>query len=205
MTNRHQLIDLNKEYVNFKLQFEVRAKDEKEFDALVIEQAQLDSNGDLNNLNMKRAKGSIGASITADKNKSQNFFLVMKSVTEEPTEVEVAIDLEEIPASTLDESSTGGQGPPSTITTPGPSSPPPQPVSTRASPFYTQPWFILVVIGVVLGSALFYYLFYVRKNLSSSVALPAPAPPSSELHLNPPPAQVLPSDASLYSKLRSIS
>ena len=37
LTSRHQLIDLNKKLVNFKIDFEVTSAEKKEFDAVVFE------------------------------------------------------------------------------------------------------------------------------------------------------------------------
>jgi hypothetical protein len=68
----------------------------KDFFAFVLTQEQLDQT-DLNTLDMKLAKGRIGGTITADTDKYQNYFLVLRSVQpEDNTEVEVTIQLEEI-------------------------------------------------------------------------------------------------------------
>jgi hypothetical protein len=196
LATRHQLIDLNKEYVNFKLDFQVFCADpQKEFEALVVEQSQLDANLDIKTLEMKRAKGKIGGNIVADKNRSQNYFLVLKGLSEEPTEVEVAINLEEIQPN-VSEPFTPPEAQTQTQT------PTVQPEEPVKKPFYKQTWFILLLVGVILGGLLYYYLFFVRKPISAVSATPATI--ASEPHdVQSKPS--LPSDAGLYPKLRAIS
>jgi hypothetical protein len=187
LATRHQLIDLNKEYVNFKLEFQVFCADpHKEFEALVVEQSQLDANLDIKTLEMKRAKGKIGGNIIADKNKSQNYFLVLKGLSDEPTEVEVTINLEEIQPEAF--TPTQIQNPPPTV----------KPEEPNVKPFYKQTWFILLLVGIVLGGLLYYYLFFVRKPLVTPVAITEP--PHDIQHKS-----TLPPDAGLYPKLRAIS
>lgn len=192
LATRHQLIDLNKEYVNFKLDFQVFCADpQKEFEALVVEQSQLDANLDIKTLEMKRAKGKIGGNILADKNKSQNYFLVLKGLSEDPTEVEVVINLEEIKPNVSEaEAFTAPQS-----QTQIPTIQPEEPIK---KPFYKQTWFILLLVGVVLGGLLYYYLFFVRKPVS---AAPILISEPNDIQSKP----ILPSDAGLYPKLRAIS
>lgn len=175
---RHQLIDLNKELVNFRLEFQVIADDpNKEFDALVVEQGQLDATPDMNALEMKGAKGRIGGSILADKNSYQNYFLVLRS-TPGPVEVEVSIALEELL--------------PTPVIT---STEPPQ--ASTLIPFYRQQWFMVLVVGLVVGALLYYYLFHKREKDSEKLEVVAPPAAAAAEDIHP--------DVSLYSKLRSIS
>lgn len=152
LTQRHQLIDLNKTLKNFKLQFQVLASEPtKDFFAFVLTQEQLDQT-ELNTLDMKLAKGRIGGTITADTDKYQNYFLVLRSVQpEDNTEVEVTIQLEEIEPQknktqenfTNEQSSTASQ-----------SSPDDQPGWKRV---VSNPWFWVVVAAVIVIGG--YYLY----------------------------------------------
>ena len=99
LEKRHQLIDLNKEYVNFDITFECRAVDAtKDFEIIVVNQEQLNTI-DLTNLTMKLTKnGYISGNIIADEDKYQNYFLILRAPTEEPIEVDLEIRIKQIEA-----------------------------------------------------------------------------------------------------------
>lgn len=99
LEKRHQLIDLNKEYVNFDITFECRAVDAtKDFEIIVVNQEQLNTI-DLTNLTMKLTKnGYISGNIIADEDKYQNYFLILRAPTEEPIEVDLDIQIKQIDA-----------------------------------------------------------------------------------------------------------
>ena len=61
---------------NFELDFQVEAKDGKQFDALVVTQEMLDSDTPLQ---YQKADGVISGKIISDKNVYQNYFLLLKS------------------------------------------------------------------------------------------------------------------------------
>lgn len=164
LTPRHQFIDLNKELINFKLDFQVVASNPSmEFEVLVVEQKQLDSM-DIKNLQMKKVKGKIGGSIQANKNEYKNYFLVVKSFGSENLEAEVIVNLEEIDA--LPQPPVEAQ------------TPPPQPNISQAVaqtttpqvikiPFYKQTWFYILLVGIIVGAALYWYL-YIRKGATEA-------------------------------------
>ena len=80
LTNRHQLIDLNKEKVNFKVTFNVLSEPVgQEFEAIVMNQNDLNNYSKLQDIQMKIAPGKIGGTIVADNNTYQNYFLILKS------------------------------------------------------------------------------------------------------------------------------
>ena len=99
LEKRHQLIDLNKEYVNFDITFECRAVDAtKDFEIIVVNQEQLNTI-DLTNLTMKLTKnGYISGNSIADEDKYQNYFLILRAPTEEPIEVDLEIRIKQIEA-----------------------------------------------------------------------------------------------------------
>jgi hypothetical protein len=204
LNTRHQLVDLNKEFVNFKLDFNVVSKDNKEFEVIVLEQPQLDSNLNMQTLQMKKAAGKIGGSIVADKNVYQNYFLVLKAPdgATEAVDVDLTINLEEtVPHETFI--------PPDTTAVTA--------VATAAvTPFYRENWFYLLVIAAIL-IGLYYYLRS-RSQKTEAVALiesaPAPAPAPAPAAIEPVPAVETPellspsvpaTTNSLYSRLKSIT
>lgn len=91
--NVKQLIDLNGDSTNFDITFKVASKNGAPFDVLVVDQATLDTNP---NLQYRRAdKGIITGTISNNKNIYQNHFLVLKSDT--PCECDVEIIKKELP------------------------------------------------------------------------------------------------------------
>lgn len=183
---RHQLIDLNKSFKNFKLQFQVVSSIEnKEFHAVVLNQEQLDTISDLNSVEMKMAKGRIGGTIVADNNKYQNYFLILRAVSEEDaTEVEVTTSLEEIEPKQVATASSNTERDISQNTAVAGDSTIPSPslasISTTTStnsdtssanygyswrralrsPFF---WFVMIVLIALLAYA-FYTYYYLPKT-----------------------------------------
>ena len=91
LTKGKQLIDLNGRLTNFDLTFQVKSLDNSPFDVVVVDQTTLDNN---NNLEFKRATGTISGNIVSDNNVYQNYFLCLKS--ENSCQIEVLIDKKEI-------------------------------------------------------------------------------------------------------------
>jgi len=85
-----QLIDLNGDKINFKLTFNVVSP--KPFYALVVNQETLDSGSELDYKHVKN--GSITGEIVSDKNKYENYYLILKS--DDPCDCDVKIDIQDI-------------------------------------------------------------------------------------------------------------
>jgi hypothetical protein len=160
LTKRPQLIDLNGENVNFKLDFFVDAQEpNNEFQAIVLTQDQLDS-VDMNKIEMKVAKGKISGNISANNNKYQNYFLVLKKKEESipDFDVEVKIQLEKLEISENPEleSITENYSIPAEQTD----------IQTTecATPFYRKPWFwvFLAILALVVGVFVYNYV-YLKK------------------------------------------
>jgi hypothetical protein len=161
LTKRPQLIDLNGENVNFKLDFQVKAiNPEHEFQAIVLTQEQLDST-DINKIEMKQAKGVISGNIVANNNKYENYFLVLKK-SENTPEFNVQVDIVLEPVEAVIEK---------TEFTPAPQSAEKngvieQPVLEQPAPtpFYKKPWFAVFVILAALCVGFFLYNYvYLKK------------------------------------------
>ena len=93
VTNIQQLIDLNRELVNFKLDFKVFSENNEPFKAIVITQSKLDTEEIINFKNVDN--GIITGNIVSDNGIKQSYYLVLKS--DNPTKCTIEINLEEIP------------------------------------------------------------------------------------------------------------
>jgi hypothetical protein len=165
LENRHQLIDLNKEYVNFDITFECRSVDAtKDFEIIVVNQEQLNTI-DLTNLTMKKTKGGyISGNIVADENKYQNYFLILRSFTEEPVDVDLEIKIK-----LIEPKQTDPQQFPQSQQVPPPLAEQPTPDFNDTflpcqSPPAKRGNLVLIVIGfLIIGGAIGYY-FWSKKN-----------------------------------------
>jgi hypothetical protein len=95
LSKRHQLVDLNKKLVNFKLDFNVVSLNDSEFEAVVINQTDMNKFDNLDTIEMKTAPKKISGNIIADNNNYENYFLILRS--NEPQTVEIKTMIEEIP------------------------------------------------------------------------------------------------------------
>lgn len=95
LSTRHQLVDLNKKLVNFKLDFNVVSLDDSEFEAVVMNQTDINKFDNLDTIEMKTAPKKISGNIIADNNNYENYFLILRS--KEPQKVEIKTVIEEIP------------------------------------------------------------------------------------------------------------
>jgi len=159
---RHQLIDLNKEYINFEIFFECRCADaSKDFEMLVINQDQLNTI-DLSNLVMKKTKGGyISGNIVADEDRYQNYFLVVRA--DDPVEADLDITIRPIP--------------PKTVVPPSPTDELLVPAAASVAPAISRARWIHVLtdypfyvfLGVVLLAILVYVGYHYYKKYISKV------------------------------------
>jgi hypothetical protein len=159
VSNVQQLIDLNQDLVNFKLDFKVSSENNTPFNAVVASQAKLDSGETLAFKNVDN--GSIAGNIIADTGDKQNYYLVLKSET--PTKCKLEINLEEIPINQKilerkeEEKVKEFQQHQQYLHNLK------KMESKHTSFFNTKN---LIIFSLIFGGILFYYLFYVKKNLS---------------------------------------
>ena len=69
LSKRHQLIDLNKDKVNFELKFNIVAENEKVFHVIIMTQAEVDNYDNLSDIDMRVAPGKISGTISSKENK----------------------------------------------------------------------------------------------------------------------------------------
>lgn len=82
-----KLVDLNADMINFVTNFTAKSTNNEEFECLVVDQATLDNNSDLQ---YKKVPGIISGSVSSDKNVYQNYYLILRSDT--PCTVDVTIE-----------------------------------------------------------------------------------------------------------------
>lgn len=179
LTSIKQLIDLNGDKVNFEVQFKIDAKNGETFDALVVTQEMIDSGGDLN---YQKAEGSIGGNIISDKGQYQNYLLLLKA--EKPTEVNVTIQLKDLPPSQPE--SLPQQQVPNPNGQPNPNYPQPNPNYPPNPNYHNYPppypiknkknkvnWLniIFIVIGVILVGFVgwMFYKYFTKNQIESQM------------------------------------
>lgn len=92
ISTRHQLVDLNKKLVNFKLDFNVVSLDDKEFEAVVMNQTDINKYDNLDNIEMKTAPKKISGNIVADNNVYENYFLILRSLESQKVEIKTTVE-----------------------------------------------------------------------------------------------------------------
>ena len=157
-----QLIDLNQDSTNFKLNFTCESiKPNIKYQILVISQSELD-NPNSKNLQFKDVVGQMGGDLVVDKNIYQNYFLILKSQT--PCEVNVTINKEEIqPAipkkSIVDKKETYSK--------------------ENKKSFLTSSTFLWIIVGVV-ALILIYFIFFTDEKKTCNVHTPQHTPQSTK-------------------------
>jgi hypothetical protein len=152
-----QLVDLNEDITNFDLTFSVTSQAGEEFDAVVVNQTRLDND---ENIQYEKAPGTISGRISNDKGVYQNYFLLLKS--EAPLQVDVVIDLNEIPKS---------------VETVNQSIPPLIPPRKQSSINWKTMLIFIVMVG---GLAMLYYYYTNNKKIPEISQSPLPS-----LHASP--------------------
>lgn len=204
LSDRPQLIDLNGNHVNFIVDFQAIAKDPTQiFQMIVLTQEQLDTT-DIDKVEMKKAIGQIGGSITANNNKYQNYFLIIKksndtSTNNEPVEVEVNINIRQPPNPPTTNEMSQQETSSKDISTS--SSNTPDTSSTHVIPIYKKPWFWIFILLLGIFGSLYYY-FYIYKNMTSATkSVEVPAVVNEE---NSTPIHTLSEETKLYNRVSNI-
>jgi hypothetical protein len=94
LSTRHQLLDLNKDTINFVLNFNIVAEENKHFFVIILTQKDVDKYKNLDDIEMKIAPGKISGSITVKDNVFENYILLLKS--NDNCKVNIELEIEEI-------------------------------------------------------------------------------------------------------------
>lgn len=174
INNIQQLVDLNEDLTNFRLDFKVLSENNVPFKAVVVSQHKLDSSEILDFKNVDN--GIISGNIISDNGVKQNYYLVLKS--ENPTKCTIEIDLKEIPLNEnikrkqqeyqtqlLEEqkilqNSTSFRGQKN--------------VKKNTKGFFNLKTILFLL--VIIGGIIFYYLFYIKTKKQGTL--------DSELFIN---------------------
>lgn len=92
LSKNKKLYDLNKDFTNFEVVFEINAKGPIQF--TIINQEALDNSGEIKYNN---ASGSIRDKIVINNNQFQNYFLILKAASTEEIDCEIKILSRELP------------------------------------------------------------------------------------------------------------
>ena len=165
LTSRHQLIDLNKEKVNFRCRFQVESiPNGQDFLAVVMNQDDLNNYHKLDDIQMKVAPGKIGGTIVADNNKYVNYFLILKSKESVPLKVNLNTTIEDIepniqPESKENEYIPGTESDDDIIE---------KPVTniTFEKPIYKKLWFWIIMV-LALGTLVYLSYDYIKTRKSN--------------------------------------
>jgi len=150
LTKYMQLIDLNKEFTNFDINFSVKEKSGKSFQLAVVDQTTLDSGNDIP---YETINGETSANLISNKDVYQNYFLCLKTTENHPDDVVVDININgrEISAETVDYTTT------------------PQIVKTQNGVivFLKKNWKVITVITVLILVGVFvYYCYFNHTNIT---------------------------------------
>lgn len=154
-----QLVNLNGDAVNFKLAFKATGPPDKEYQAVVVSQQQLDSGKDIE---YKKVKGSIGGEMVSDKDTYSNYFLALRS--EEPLEVVVEINFEKLPYPLL----------------------PPDQVNPQTSKKSFKKYLVIGVVVLALGAVAYYYFIMRKKKQKDINKSPQKSPPKEKSYIRSP-------------------
>ena len=162
LSNTQQLVDLNGETANFDLTFNVNCKTKDSFQVVVVDQATLDNNPELEYRNAD--DGQISGNIISDKNIYQNYFLCLKS--ENPCIVDITIDKKEIePKPEIPMESKSEQN----------TTKPTATLNNIKNTHLQHPkprkinWKLILIVLIVIAGGLFIYYFFIKKTTDPNV------------------------------------
>lgn len=152
LTKYMQLIDLNKEFTNFDINFSVKERSGKSFQLAVVDQTTLDSGSDIP---YETINGETSANLISNKDVYQNYFLCLKTIGDNSDNVVVDININgrEIPAETVTDTTQ-------------PPTPTPQLVKTQTGvvAFLKKNWKVIVAVIVLIVIGVFVYYYYFNKS-----------------------------------------
>ncbi len=158
ISNKIQLIDLNHDMINFRVEFLLSSSNP--FYALIIDQHTLD-NTEIQNIEFRRVETSLSGEVVSDKNIYQNYYIILKS--EQPTDVNIQLHTTPLPDFIPPPEHPIQQQPPPVQQQPPPIVRPTVPVSKS----YLQNKYVRYGILLLLVCLILYYL-YSKKTKSSS-------------------------------------
>lgn len=179
---RPKLYDLNKNYTNFEIEFQIDADTpDLRFFVHILPQDELDKTG-VEDVAMKLVHGRISGKISNNNNVYQNYFIILKNAVDEEARVTIRTRTSILPVSLSPEQSSREAYPSSSAVVPTPSSPTSadsqSAVGATASPVGAgiRSWLsrpavfygvCAVVVIVIFAGVVLYYNSYNRTSSSS--------------------------------------
>lgn len=164
---RPKLYDLNKNFTNFEIEFQIDAeKPDLKFYVHILPQDQLDKT-DLNDISMKMVQGRISGKVSNGNNVYQNYFVILKSATEEEAKVVIRTRTHVLPIMATDDSTPAHAGSENYSDTSQ------QQITTEEAAAITPPKFLslfqrptvrYIIIAVVIGALLCGAAYYFMNN-----------------------------------------
>ena len=151
---RPKLYDLNKNYTNFEIEFQIDAeRPDLRFHVHILPQDQLDKT-DLEDIPMKSVQGKISGKVSNNNNVYQNYFIILKNDTDEEAKVLIRTRTIVFPI-TVPESSTPVH-PPTDPTTPAElptehyTNTTESTTNAPPSTFFRNPYVVYIIAGLVI-------------------------------------------------------
>lgn len=140
-TKQYQLIDLNGELVNFKIDYILESTDDKPFDVSIVSQEHLDDNRPINY--KKSENGKIIGTLENVNNVKENYYIAIKS--KEEVEVNITINRTDIPAPTTEMDFE---------------------LKEKKSGFIYKYGYIIFIVIMLIGFGIYYYMYIYKPDPS---------------------------------------
>lgn len=175
---RPKLYDLNKNFTNFEIEFQIDAeRPDLRFYVHILPQDQLDKT-DLDDIPMKSVQGKISGKVSNNNNIYQNYFIILKNDADEEAKVTIRTRTLVFPV-TVPDSSTPAHpiSPDSSSRDHTPGDLPTEHYANAQgynmnapSQWYRRPPFLYAIIGVVIliGIVIIFFFWRPRKNMKKS-------------------------------------
>jgi len=140
---QYQLVDLNGELVNFKIDYMLESIDSKPFETSIVSQEHLDDNRPIKY--KKSENGKILGSMENKNNMKDNYYIAIKS--DEEVEVNVTITRTEIPAPTTEMDFE---------------------LKEKKNSFMYKYGYIIFIVIMLIGFGVYYYMYIYNPTTSVS-------------------------------------
>ena len=167
LTSNQQLLDLNGDVTNFKLDFTATSEGDKPFYLLVVDQTTLDNTSELDLKHV--TNGTISGNLVADNNVYQNYFLVLRGEPEQgEIKVNVTIDIQEIEPKKQDKNVSFNIEGENTTTSASTST-----TTSGTTKFKFVNPFTTCLVVVIIGVLLYLLYIYLQKKKSQRITKPS--------------------------------
>jgi len=143
---QYQLIDLNGELINFKIDYIIESTDNKPFEVSIVSQEHLDDNRPINYNNSEN--GKIIGTLENINNIRENYYIVLKS--NEEVEVNIIINRNKLSAPTTDVDFE---------------------LKSKENSFVYKYGYVIFIVIILIGFGVYYYKYIYNQNTSVSTSV----------------------------------